>query len=365
MKKNSWKAILIVLAAAVILAAAVAIAAGGIVPAALCSGGEEREPVSYSDIAGAVTTNGGQEIMLNTLAHLTEDESAPVVYYTKDISPEALVKMYELLPDLPEGKIAVKISTGESEKSNHLRPEFIKDLVDEADGTIIECVTAYGGNRATVAKAKQVAIDRGYTAIAPFDLMDEEGELDIPVKNGERLERAIVGSHITDYSGIIVLSHFKGHAMAGFGGGIKNVGIGMSSAHGKVNVHTAGTRTEGTIVYTDQDAWLEAMAEDVKAVSDFEKENGADMIYISVMNRLSVDCDCDGNPADPDMHDIGVLASTDPVALDQACVDLVYAVSDGQKLIKRMESKHGEHTLEHAEKIGLGSRKYRLENIDG
>ena len=209
---------------------------------------------------------------------------------------------------------------------------------------------------------KQVAADHGFTAIADFDLMDEEGEAEWPMTGGTRLDRVIVGSHAENYTDWVILSHFKGHAMAGFGGAIKNVGIGISSPGGKVYVHTAGTKTSGSIWYNDQDAWLEALAE---MVYGFSSHVGTDhIIYINVMNRLSVDCDCDGHPAEPDIHDIGILAGLDPVALDQACVDLVYQAEGNASLVKRIESLHGIHTLEHAEEIGLGSRTYELVNID-
>ena len=284
------------------------------------------------------------------------------VYFTSDISAEGLVKIYEKLEWTPSGKTAVKISTGEPPASNYLRPELIKDLVQKVNGTIVECNTAYGGSRSSNAMHRQVAEDHGFTAIAPFDLLDEEGEIEWPVTGGTRLDKAIVGSHSENYTDWIILSHFKGHAMAGFGGAIKNVGIGMSSPSGKVYVHTAGTKTSGSIFNSDQDAWLEALPEMVSAVRDHVgKEH---IIYINVMNRLSVDCDCDGNPAEPDIHDIGILASFDPVALDQACVDLVYKAEGNESLVKRIENKHGIHTLEHAEAIGLGSRAYDLVNID-
>ena len=309
-----------------------------------------------------VTTNGGNVLALSALTHCTRAETAPAVYYTKEISADALLRIYGALPTALSGRIAVKLSTGESPATNYLRPELIGGLVQSLNASIVECMTAYGGTRSVAALHKQAAADRGYTAIAPFDLMDEEGELEIPYA-GSRINRAIVGGHLANYDGVLVLSHFKGHAMAGFGGAIKNVGIGMSSQRGKILVHSAGTRTTGSIFYTDQKAWLEALAEAVRAVSDYEG-NGARMVYISVMNRLSVSCDCEALPLEPDMHDIGVLASTDPVALDQACVDLIYAVPDGQTLIQRMESRSGAHVLEYGEKIGLGSRAYRLVDID-
>ena len=292
----------------------------------------------------------------------SKESSDPLVYFTSDISAEGLVRIYESLGWNPQGKPAVKISTGEPPASNYLRPELIGDLVKTVDGTIVECNTAYGGSRSSAAMHKQVAEDHGFTAIADFDLMDEEGEVEWPMTGGSRLDKVIVGSHAENYTDWIILSHFKGHAMAGYGGAIKNVGIGISSPSGKVYVHTAGTQTSGSIWYDDQDAWLEALAE---MVLGFSNHVGAEhIIYINVMNRLSVDCDCDGNPAEPDMHDIGILASTDPVALDQACVDLVYQAPDSASLVARIERQNGIHTLEHAEEIGLGSRTYELVNID-
>ena len=292
----------------------------------------------------------------------TDSEDAPVVYFTADISAEGLVRVYDSLGWEPSGKVAVKISTGEPPASNYLRPELIGDLVKKVDGTIVECNTAYGGSRASSAMHKQVAEDHGFLDIADFDLLDEDGEVEWPVTGGKRLTRSIVGSHAENYTDWLILSHFKGHAMAGFGGAVKNVAIGMSSPSGKVYVHTAGTKTSGSIWYGDQDAWLEALGEMVTGVRDHV---GAEhIVYINVMNRLSMDCDCDGNPAEPDMHDIGILASTDPVALDQACVDLVYQAPDSASLVKRIERQNGLHTLEHAEEIGLGSRTYRLVSID-
>lgn len=295
-------------------------------------------------------------------AAISREEDAPAVYFTSDISPEGLLAVYKALGWTPTGKTAVKVSTGEPPASNYLRADLIGPFVQSLDGTIVECNTAYGGSRSSSAMHSQVAEDHGFTSFAPFDLLDEDGEVEWPVTGGTRLDRAIVGSHAENYSDWVILSHFKGHAMAGFGGAIKNVGIGMSSASGKVYVHTAGTRTSGSIWYSDQDAWLEALPEMVSGVVDHV---GAEhIIYINVMNRLSVDCDCDGHPAEPDIHDIGILASTDPVALDQACVDLVYQAAGNASLVRRIESLHGIHALEHGEAIGLGSRSYTLVNID-
>ncbi len=284
---------------------------------------------------------------------------SPVVYMTTDISSDGLIAVYDALQASPEGNIAVKLSTGEP-GSNYLRTDLIGDLVQSFDDpTIVECNTAYGGSRANTAMHYQVAEDHGYTEIADVDIMDEDGSMTLPVTGGTNLEENYVGSHFADYDYYVVLSHFKGHSMAGYGGAIKNISIGIASAEGKSHIHSGGTG--GSMWGGDQDAFLESMAEAGKSVVDYLDGN---ILYINVMNRLSVDCDCDGNPAEPDMHDIGILASYDPVALDQACVDLVYSAEDGDSLIERIESRNGLHTLEHAEDIGLGSRTYELVNID-
>ena len=248
----------------------------------------------------------------------------------------------------------MKISTGET-GSNYLRPELIGDLVASVHGTIVECNTAYGGQRANTAMHYQVAEDHGYTALAAVDIMDEEGSMTLPVEGGSNLTENYVGSHFANYDYYVVLSHFKGHSMAGYGGAIKNISIGIASSEGKSHIHSGGTG--GSMWGGNQDAFLESMAEAGKSVVDALDGN---ILYINVMNRLSVDCDCDGSPAEPDMHDIGILASYDPVTLDQACIDLVYAAEDGGSLVERIESRNGLHTLEHAEAIGLGSRAYEL-----
>ena len=317
---------------------------------------ETNETAEESDLGGSLEADGTSGDKLpDKLPQRSSEPAAvsgsPTVYFTSDISAEGLVRIYEALGWTPSGKTAVKISTGEPPASNYLRPELIGDLVQKLDGTIVECNTAYGGSRASSAMHRQVAEDHGFTAIADFDLMDEEGEVEWPVTGGSRLDKIIVGSHAENYTDWVILSHFKGHAMAGFGGAIK-----------KVYVHSAGTRTSGSIMHSDQDEWLEALAEMVSGFRDHVGEEH--IIYINVMNRLSVDCDCDGNPDEPDMHDIGILASFDPVALDQACVDLVYQAQDSEALVDRIESRNGIHTLEHAEEIGLGSRTYELVKID-
>ena len=288
----------------------------------------------------------------------------PVVYMTTDISPEGLLAVYEALGWQPTGKVAVKLSTGEPPASNYLRPELIKDLVQSVNGTIVECNTAYGGSRAQTAMHYQVAKDHGFTDIAAFQILDENGSMTLSVKGGSVLTENYVGKAFTDYDSYLILSHFKGHSMAGYGGAIKNISIGIASSQGKAWIHSGGTsRTNAW--GGQQDAFLEAMAEAGKSVSDY-LGNGNRIVYVNVMNRLSVDCDCDGHPAEPDIHDIGILASTDPVALDQACIDLIYAQKDGDgaSLVNRIESRNGLHTLEHAVEIGLGSRTYTLVTIN-
>lgn len=309
---------------------------------------------------GSITTNGGSQIDLSDLTYYTASEDAPVVYYLSDISAEAMVEIYEALNWMPTGNVAIKLSTGEPPASNYLRPELIADLVQMVDGTIVECNTAYGGSRASTAAHYQVVEDHGFTAIADVQIQDENGSMTLPVEGGTRLTENYVGAAFADYDSYLVLSHFKGHAMAGFGGAIKNISIGLGSSEGKAHIHSGGTG--GNMWNSEQDAFLEAMGDAGKSVSDY-LGNGERIVYINVMNRLSVDCDCDGNPSEPDMHDIGILASVDPVALDQACIDLVYAAPDHESLANRIESRNGIHTLENAETIGLGSRSYRLVDI--
>lgn len=248
---------------------------------------------------------------------------ASVVYFTSDISPEGLMAVYEALNWEPTGGVAVKLSTGEPPASNYLGPELIKDLIQSVDGTIVECNTAYGGSRTETAMHMQVAEDHGFTAIADVDILDAEGSMELPVEGGTRLESNRVGSHFADYDSYIILSHFKGHAMAGFGGAIKNISIGLGSKEGKCLIHTAGASSSSPWG-GDQTGFTESMAEAGKSVSDY-LGYGNRIIYISVLNNISIDCDCDGNPAKPDIHDIGIVASFDPVAIDQACIDLAFA----------------------------------------
>ena len=322
------------------------------------SGSGSPEAVSGESIQ----TNGGEVISLSALEH-QDAASDTAVYYTSGISPEAMVAVYDALGvELAGDNIAVKLSTGEPPASNYLDPSLIADLVHQVDGTIVENNTAYGGQRSSTAMHYQVAEDHGFTDIADFVVLDEDGSVSLPVEGGTQLTENLVGAHFPAYDGYLVLSHFKGHAMAGFGGAIKNISIGMASQEGKCLIHTAG-ESHTSPWGGEQDPLLESMAEAGKSVVDALDGN---ILYVSVMNHLSIDCDCDGNPAEPDMHDIGILASTDPVALDQACVDLVYASEDDtESLINRMESCNAIHVLEHGEEIGLGSRTYQMVSIDG
>lgn len=324
---------------------------------------QQQQEQQEQQTADTETTQQEQQIA-GSEATRQQPEAAqgtPVVYMTREITPEGLMAVYQALQWEPQGRVAVKLSTGEPPASNYLRPELIAGLVQSLDGTIVECNTAYGGSRAETAMHYQVAEDHGFTAIADFQILDEEGSMTLPVQGGTRLSENYVGAAFDDYDSYLVLSHFKGHSMAGYGGAIKNISIGLGSSEGKAWIHSAGSSRTNPWG-GDQDAFLESMAEAGKSVSDYL---GDQIVYINVMNRLSVDCDCDGNPAEPDMHDIGILASTDPVALDQACIDLVYSAEDGQSLVNRIESRNGLHTLEHAQQIGLGSRSYELVSIDG
>lgn len=292
----------------------------------------------------------------------TQGDTSSIVYFTPDISPEGLMAVYEALGWEPTGNVAVKLSTGEPPASNYLDPDLIKDLVQSVDATIVECNTAYGGSRTETAMHMQVAEDHGFTAIADVDILDADGSMELPVEGGTRLETNLAGSHFENYDSYIVLSHFKGHAMAGFGGAIKNISIGLGSKEGKCLIHTSGN-SHTSPWGGDQTGFTESMAEAGKSVSDY-LGNGERIIYISVLNNISIDCDCDGNPAEPDIHDIGIVASTDPVAIDQACIDLAFAAEGSQSLQDRVNSRNGLHTLEHAEEIGLGNRYYELVNID-
>ena len=308
----------------------------------------------------SLTTISGEKIALESLAHYDADADS-TVYFLSEISPDSLVKIYEALEWKPEGKLGVKISTGESMKTNHLRPELIGKLVKQLDGTIVECNTAYGGNRMETAKHWQTIKEHGYLDMAPCDILDEEGSMTLKVDGYARIPENYVGTHFKNYDSYLVLSHFKGHQMGGFGGAPKNISIGFGSTMGKNNIHTGG-KSKSTWLGGVQDEFTESMADAAKSVHT--AMNGH-IVYISVMNRLSIDCDCNGNPAEPEMGDVGILASANPVALDQACVDLVYASKDNTASLRnRMEKQNAVHILETAEKINLGKRAYKLVDLD-
>ena len=290
-------------------------------------------------------------------------EGVPTVYMTSDISPEGLQAVYEALgivPD-PSNKVAVKVSTGEPPASNYLRQDLIGAFVKSINGTYVECNTAYGGQRASTNVHYQVAADHGFD---PIVLMDDEGDMEIPIDGGLQLETDTIGKHIQDFNFYIVLSHFKGHQIAGYGGALKQLSIGFGSTTGKCLIHTSGaSRTSPW--GGNQDDFLESMADASKGVVNYILNmDGGQVIYINVMNRLSIDCDCNGNPAEPDIHDIGILASTDPVALDQACIDLIYKAEGNESFIRRLKAQNGSYVLEAAELIKLGSREYALVSID-
>ena len=288
------------------------------------------------------------------------------VLFTKNIDSNSLIKIYEMLDKKLNGKVAVKISTGEPGGHNFLNPNLIKDLVSKLNGTIVECNTAYAGRRNTTDEHWKAINEHGFLDIANVDIMDEESDMAILVRNGLHLKENFVGAHLANYDSMLMLSHFKGHAMGGFGGALKNMSIGVASSSGKAWIHTAGKTNEPNKLWDnlpEQDSFLESMAEADESVIDYMKGN---IVYINVINNLSIDCDCDSNPEAPCMADIGIVASVDPVAIDKACLDFVYNSNDeGKKrLIERIESRHGIHTIEHAHRLGIGNMEYELINID-
>ena len=288
------------------------------------------------------------------------------VYFTKEITPESLVKIYDKVGKELKGNVAVKISTGEPGGHNFLNPNLIKDLINKLNGTIVECNTAYSGRRNTSEEHWKAIKEHGFMDIAKVDIMDEKTDMSIPVKNGLHLKENYVGAHLANYDSILMLSHFKGHAMGGFGGALKNMSIGISSSAGKAWIHTAGKTKVPEELWAnlpEQDHFLESMAEADSSVIDYMKGN---IVYINVINNLSIDCDCDSNPKAPCMADIGIVASLDPVAIDKASLDFVYNSEDEgkQRLINRIEEKHGIRTIEHSEELGLGTTNYELIDID-
>jgi len=289
------------------------------------------------------------------------------VYFSSKVDSATLMAMYDKLGVNLSGKVAVKLHSGEGENSNNLRPAFVKDLVTKVNGTIVECNTAYGGNRATTAMHKQIMVDRGYAAIAPFEILDEKGDVSIPVPQGTRIKEDFVGAGFKNYDSMLVLTHFKGHQMGGFGGSLKNISIGLASTGGKLFIHTAGKTSKGNFFQafsTDQAAFVESMAEAASAV--IAAMGSKNIVYINVMNKLSIDCDCVAHPKKPEIADIGILASTDPVALDRACVDLIYKADPkhAKSFKDRLEKQLGTLILAHGEEIGIGSQAYTLVSID-
>ena len=289
------------------------------------------------------------------------------VYFIKEITPENIIKAYEVLGKKLPGKVAVKMHSGEKGNQNYLRAEFVKDVIHHVNGTVVECNTAYEGARNSTEKHRKLIEEHEWNKYFPFDLLDAEGpdmELDVP--NGKVLKKNYVGKDLANYDSLLVLSHFKGHAMGGYGGALKHLSIGCASSAGKTLIHTAGVTDDQRELFNnlpEQDRFLEAMAD---AASSVVKYFNGNAVYINVMKNISIDCDCDGNASAPCMKDIGILASLDPIAVDQACLDLVYNSNDPgkDKLIQRIESLHGVHTVEAAAELGFGSRDYELINIE-
>ena len=334
------------------------------------------EMSDLNKIFSAAGVQGGADaIDFSKLAHRSDEADAPKVYFTREITPKGLLNAYEALGRVPTGKVACKLSSGEAGNKHYLQPALIKDLVQKLEGTIVECNTAYQGARCQSADHWRVINEHGFTAIAPFDLMDEEGEMKIPVKHGKYLQYDIVGDHLSRYDFMVVLSHAKGHAMGGFGGALKNISIGVASTHGKGLIHTAGRSEEfggfatvanGAFLSNDSpehNQFIESMAEAASAVYDYF-DHGKRMLFISVVNNLSVDCDCDGNAAPPCMRDIGILASLDPVAIDQAFIDLVNLAPDNAPMLERIHSRNGTLILDRAKELGVGKKRYQWVDLD-
>lgn len=288
------------------------------------------------------------------------------VYFTKKITPESLVEIYEKLGVNLDGSVAVKLHSGEKGNQNYVRPEFVKPIIEHVNGTVVECNTAYEGARNTTIKHKELMNEHGWTKYFNVDIMDEEEDLEIEIPNGKVIKKNYLGKHIEKYDSMLVLSHFKGHPMGGYGGALKQLSIGCASSAGKSYIHSAGKVADQNILWdniAEQDLFLESMADAAMSVVDYFNGNIA---YINIMCNMSVDCDCCKVAEDPCMGDIGILASLDPIAIDQACIDLVKKSNDeGKKhLLERIESRHGVHTIESAFELGFGNREYELIDID-
>ena len=289
------------------------------------------------------------------------------VYFTKEITPESVIKMYEILGIKLPGKVAVKLHSGEQGNQNYLRPEFVKKIVEHVNGTVVECNTAYAGERNSTEKHRKLLDEHEWTKYFNVDLLDAEGpdkELDIP--NGKVLTKNYVGKNLMNYDSMLILSHFKGHPMGGYGGALKQLSIGCASSEGKAWIHSAGRSKNQYEIWDnlpEQDKFLESMADAASSIHNLFKDK---IVYINIMCNLSVDCDCCAVAEDPCMKDIGILASTDPIAIDQACIDLVYNSNDPGKehFIERVESRHGVHTIEAAADLSFGTREYELINVE-
>ena len=287
------------------------------------------------------------------------------VYFTKEITPDAVVKMFQKLNHELKGKVAIKLHSGEEGNQNYLRPEFVKPMVEYLKGTVVECNTAYDGERDTTEKHTKLMEKHGWSKYFTVDIMDSEGNMILDIPNGKVIKKNYVGKHLANYDSMLVLSHFKGHPMGGYGGALKQLSIGVASSHGKRYIHCAGDENGSyeDMFKTDQISFLEAMADAASSVTNYFKDN---ILYINVMCNMSVDCDCCSVAEDPCMKDIGILASTDPVAIDQACIDLVKKSTDPGRdhLLERINSRQGTHTIDAAESLGIGTKEYELINVD-
>ena len=288
---------------------------------------------------------------------------APKVYFSRTITPEKVLELYKKVESPLEGKVALKVHSGETGNQNFLRPDFWKPLIDFVGGTVVECNTAYEGTRNTTVKHMRTMDKHGWSRYFDVDIMDsEDPDLVLEIPNGKRIQKNYVGKHLADYDSMLVLSHFKGHPMGGYGGALKQLAIGVASSYGKAYIHGVGNTED--FWNSDHDSFLEAMADAASSVVEYFKGK---VVYVNVMKNMSVDCDCCAKAEDPCVKDIGILVSLDPIAIDQACIDLVYAATDdpGQgHLLERIESRNGVHTIEAAAELGFGSREYELVEVE-
>lgn len=288
------------------------------------------------------------------------------VYFTKEITPESVVKMYQILGVTLPGKVAVKLHSGEDGNQNYVKPEFVKPMIDYVNGTVVECNTAYDGARNSTEKHQKLMEKHGWSNYFTVDILDQESSKVLEIPNGKRIKENYVGKNIENYDSMLVLSHFKGHPMGGYGGALKQLSIGVASSEGKAWIHSAGYTKDQTILWNHlakQDKFLEAMAD---AASSVVKYFEGKIAYINIMVNLSVDCDCCAKAEDPCMKDIGILASTDPIAIDQACIDLIYQSKDEGRnhFVERLERQNGIHTIEASSDLGFGSREYELIEVE-